>query len=56
MIIKLGKFETQFHGGLLALGLIVADSMYANHCRKKIALSIKNDDQEDHEEKEEEEA
>ena len=56
MIIKLGKFETQFHGALLGLGLLVADSMYANHCRKKIALSVNKNDQEDHEEKEEEEA
>jgi hypothetical protein len=56
MIIKLGKFETQFHGGLLALGLIVADSMYANHCKKKLALALTKDDQEDQQEKEEEEA
>jgi hypothetical protein len=56
MIIKLGKFEIQFHGGLLVLGLIMADSMYANHCRKKIALANAKDDQEDQQEKEEEEA
>jgi hypothetical protein len=56
MIIKLGKFETQFHGGLLALGLIVADNIYVNHCRKKIALANAKDDQEDQQEKEEEEA
>ena len=36
MLLKLGKAEINIHGGLVFLGLLVADSMYANHCRSKI--------------------
>lgn len=37
MLLKVGKAEINIHGGLVFLGLLVADSMYANHCRAKIA-------------------
>lgn len=36
MLLKLGKAEINIHGGLVFLGLLVADSMYANHCRSKM--------------------
>ena len=36
MLLKVGKTEINIHGGLVFLGLLVADSMYANHCRSKM--------------------
>lgn len=36
MLLKIGKTEINIHGGLVFLGLLVADSMYANHCRSKM--------------------
>ena len=36
MLLKLGKAEINIHGGLVFLGLLVADSMYANHCKAKM--------------------
>ena len=35
MQIKLGKFSTDIPAWVVALTVIAADSMYANHCRKK---------------------
>lgn len=35
MLLKLGKAEINIHGGLIFFGLLVADSMYANHCKLK---------------------
>ena len=35
MLFKVGKTEINVHGGLIFLGLLVADSMYANHCKLK---------------------
>lgn len=35
MLLKVGKTEINIHGGLVFLGLLVADSMYANHCKLK---------------------
>lgn len=36
MLLKLGKAEINIHGGLIFFGLLVADSMYANHCKLKM--------------------
>lgn len=40
MLLKVGKTEINIHGGLVFLGLLVADSMYANHCRAKITKHL----------------
>lgn len=37
MLLKVGKTELNIHGGLVFLGLLVADSMYANRCKVKMA-------------------
>lgn len=59
MNIKIGKWETEVSGLLVLAGLLIADGMYANHCRvkqytKKIdALTkIHNNSQEETEEEE----
>lgn len=35
MNIKIGKVEANVNGLLVLVGLLVADGMYANHCRVK---------------------
>lgn len=35
MHIKIGKVEANVNGLLVLVGLLVADGMYANHCRVK---------------------
>lgn len=35
MRIKIGKVEANVNGLLVLVGLLVADGMYANHCRVK---------------------
>ena len=35
MKIKVGKFEANVSGGLLLVGALIADNLYANHCKKK---------------------
>lgn len=39
MFIKFGKAEFQFSGWLAVLAIIVADNMYANHCKTKKRLA-----------------
>lgn len=35
MNIKIGKFEAEVSGMLLFIGALIADNVYANHCKKK---------------------
>ena len=35
MRIKMGKVEANFPAFLALFGLLVADNLYANHCKKK---------------------
>lgn len=35
MNIKIGKFEAEVSGMLLFVGALIADNVYANHCKKK---------------------
>ena len=38
MRIKIGKVEADIPVVLALFGLLVADNLYANHCKKKLAL------------------
>lgn len=56
MYIKIGKAEFKFPGWAFIAGLLVADNMYANHCKKKAVVEMcdaaKDEPEEDEEDEE----